>query len=100
MSQIAAKWPSRFSRDPCFEAIRSWKCRKWRQSYLLPKRFSPPGSNGRPSHLGGQGVEIGHLEAILYGKTSEFSERVRAEFGGQGIERGINSVAELARSGL
>ena len=100
MAQIAAKLTSHVQWEPRFGASRSRKSRKWRQSYLLPTRFSSPGSNGRPRHLGGQGVEIGHLEAILYGKTSEFSERVRAEFGGQGVESGINSLGELARLGL
>ena len=91
MPQIAATLDSQVPWEPRFGAPRSRKSRKWRQSDLPPKRFSSPGSNGRPSHLGGQEVEIGNLEAILYGKTREFSERVRAEFGGQGAESGINS---------
>ena len=88
----SGKVPFGFQREPCFVAIRSRKCCKKRQSYLLPRCFSPPGPTGRLSHLGSQGVEISDLDTILYNKTDEFSNRIQAEFGDQGVDSGINPL--------
>ena len=57
--QIAAKLPSRFSRDPCFGVVRRGKCRKWRQSYLLLGCPCPGSPCGPLRRSGGQGGESG-----------------------------------------